>query len=213
MDPLSNPRAWLAGLLAGVALVLPSCTSDGHLCVLGYTTRPNYDPTIHTVHVPIFKSLIMHTTTQRDLEFDLTRAVIREIEARTPFKVVSDTTHADTELVGTIANYTKSIININPQNEVREAETLLTVQVIWRDLRPGHAGEILSLPKPPGGGPFVPPPPPGAPPGSPPGPIPPVIVQSTASFAPELGQSITSAEQANINRLATQIVNMMEMPW
>jgi hypothetical protein len=213
MDPLANARSWLACVVAGVALVLPSCTGDGQISLFGYTSRPNYDPTIHTVHVPIFKNTTLNTTVRRGLEFDLTQAVIREIEAKTPFKVVSDPACADTELTGTIVGLTKNIININPLNEVREAETVLTVQVIWRDLRPGHTGEILSLPKPPGGGPQVlPPPPPGSPPGTPPV-APPVIVQSTANFVPELGQSLTTAEQRNINRLAIQIVSMMEMPW
>ena len=33
------------------------------------------------------------------------------------------------------------------------------------------------------------------------------------TFAPELGQTNTSAYQLNIQRLATQIVSMMESPW
>jgi hypothetical protein len=42
---------------------------------------------------------------------------------------------------------------------------------------------------------------------------PPVLVQSIASFIPELGESITTAQQKNVNRLAIQIVSMMESPW
>src|SRR5947208_344009 len=87
-------------ILVGTLLfLLPACTSDGkNFCVLGYTTQPNYDTSIHTVHVPIFKN----DTLRRGLEFELTRAVVREIEAKTPYKVVSDCNHADTELTGTI---------------------------------------------------------------------------------------------------------------
>jgi hypothetical protein len=196
-------RLWYACLLAA-ACVLPSCTSDGQISILGYTSRPNYDPTIKTVFVPIFKNF----TFRRGMEFDLTRAVIREIEAKTPFKVVSCEVGADTVLTGTIVSFNKNLANINPLNEVREAETLLTVQIAWVDNRPATRGDILSLPRPPGAPPIVP-----IPPGVPLPPPPPAVVQSLASFIPELGESLTTAEQKNVNRLAVQIVSLMEKPW
>src|SRR6266849_5233685 len=130
-------------LLASLALLLPSCGWDGQFTVLGYTTRPNYDCTIRSVRVPIFKNV----TFRRGLEFDLTRAVIREIEAKTPFKVVAAGCAADSELTGTIVSLNKNLLNRDQQNEVREAETILAVEIIWRDLRPGHEGEILSKPR------------------------------------------------------------------
>jgi hypothetical protein len=191
--------------MAGVALLLPSCTSDGQLEIFGYTTRPNYDLSIRTVHVPIFKNL----TVRRGMEFDLTQAVVREIESKTPYKVVSDPCAADTELTGTILSLTKVVLNITPFNEIREGQTVLTVNVAWRDLRPGHYGEVLSQPKPPPGTPLPPPPPPGTPLPPPPQ----TVVTSEASFVPELGQSITTAAQRNIDRVARQIVLMMEKPW
>jgi hypothetical protein len=191
--------------LAAVALLLPSCTSDGHIDILGYTSRPNYDLSIHTVHVPIFKNV----TYRRGLEFDLTRALVREIEARTPYKVVSDPACADTELTGTITNFTKMVLNVTPFNEIREAQTVLTVQVAWRDLRPGHYGEVLSQPKPPPTAVVPPPPPKGTPLPLPP----PTIVQSEAGFVPELGQSLATAKQRNVDKVARQIVFMMEKPW
>jgi hypothetical protein len=194
----------LFGLTALSALLLASCEGGGNFTVLGYTTRPNYDPSIHTVYVPIFKNL----TLWRGLEFDLTRAVIREIEAKTPFKVVSDCDAADTELLGTIISFNKNILNRNQLNEVREAETTLGVEVVWRDRR---SGELLSRPR---RGPGAPPTlPPDAPPGTKPPPPPPVLVQSLGDFIPELGGSITTAQQQNVNHLAVQIVSMMETPW
>ena len=100
---------------AAVALLLPSCAGDGQISILGYTTRPNYDPNIHTVRVPIFKNI----TLIRGLEFDLTRAVIREIEAKTPFKVVDSRAGADTELIGKIVSTSKAVITLNQLGEVR----------------------------------------------------------------------------------------------
>ena len=138
------------------------------------------------------------------MEFQLTEAVVRDINLMTPFRVVSPSEPADTELKGTIVNYTKTIINRNQLNEIREAENALAVELVWRDLR---TGEILSRPRR-----LTPPPP-----------LPPtrrrlrrrlpVQVISLANFIPEIGQSGTSARKVAIDRMAVQIVSMMETPW
>lgn len=200
--PRSSPFAPGVALLV---LLLPSCGWDGHFTILDYTTRPNYDPGVRTVHVPIFEN----NTFRRGLEFDLTRAVIREIEAKTPYKVVSADCCADTELKGRIIALNKNLLNRNQLNEVREAETILAVELVWRDLR---SGEILSRPR--LGRPGDPLPPPDLPPDAPPlPPPPPVLVHSVGGFIPELGGSLTTAEKQNVDRLAVQIVSMMELPW
>lgn len=235
---------WLAGSLSVLALALPACESNGNFTVGGYTTMPNYDDHIRTVYVPIFEN----RTFRKDLEFDLTRAVVREIEAKTPFKVVSDCEQADTELIGTIIAGNKLILNRNQLNEVREAETTLMVSVIWRDRRTGEilsgagnrpgdplAPPVVAMPAMPGmpaaDVPLVQPPTPPpamelpaagaalpaealpghAVPGCPP-PVP-ALVSSHATFIPELGGSLTTGYQATVNRLAVQIVSMMESPW
>ena len=43
-----------------VALALTGCAGD-HFSLLGYTTRPNYDPEIRTVFVPMFKTRFLET--------------------------------------------------------------------------------------------------------------------------------------------------------
>jgi hypothetical protein len=209
-------------LLAGLAL--PGCESGGHFTLLGYSTRPNYDPCIKTVYVPIFQSQIMLDNTRRQVPFELTRAVIREIETKTPYKVVSHREGADTELTGNIVGLTKNLLIRNQLNEIREAETVLTVGIVWKDLR---SGEVLSLNRraanvvatpgipaldiPDAGDLLAPPPPP--PPGVPlPGP-PPVLVTGLGDFVPEIGQSNATAYQQSVNRLAVQIVSLMEKPW
>jgi hypothetical protein len=192
-------RRSMSLVLAAAAVLLPSCAWDGQFSILGYTTRPNYDPGIRTIRVPIFKNI----TFIRGLEFDLTRAVIREIEARTPFKVVSADCPADTELTGTITTLNKLAINRTQLNEIREGQTTLAVEIVWRDLR---TGEILSQPRPKSDPDGPPPPPPDAP-------VKPLLIQSLGSYIPELGGSTTTSLQQNVNRLAVQIVSKMEMPW
>ena len=41
----------------------------------------------------------------------------------------------------------------------------------------------------------------------------PVLVQSVGTFIPEIGQSETTSLQQNVNRMAVQIVSLMEKPW
>jgi hypothetical protein len=232
-------HAALAVLLAGLALT--GCESGGHFTFLGYTTRPNYDTCIRTVYVPIFKCTIMLDETRRQIPFDLTRAVVREIESKTPYKVVSDRSRADTELTGTVVALTKNLLNRNPLNEIREAETVLTVGIVWKDLRSGEylskqrkAPGVLATPGIPAldipdltaasqqpplptNPPVQPIPQPGAP-GLPvvvpanPDAIP-VLVTGLGDYIPELGQSTTTAYQQAINKLATQIVSVMEKAW
>ena len=40
-----------------------------------------------------------------------------------------------------------------------------------------------------------------------------VLVRSVASYAPELGQSLATAQQDNCNLMAQQIIQMMESAW
>lgn len=212
MPPRPISRIVVAGLLTGFAGLLAGCASGGHLNFFGYTTVPTYDDAIRTVYVPIFENVSF----RRGLEFDLTRAVVREIEAKTPYKVVNCRAEADTELTGKVINRRKALINQNQLGEVRDAEVYLAVELQWRDLRPGHLGEFLSKaddnnrrdmrdPLFPGRDdpnmpqnlrhskdPHT------------------ILVQPTTHFIPELGGSVTSAEKQLVDRLAVQIVSMME---
>src|SRR5262245_28221557 len=108
-SPLAPRPSPLLLLLAALVLLLPSCDWDGHFTICEHTTRPNYDTSIRTVRVPIFENF----TFRRGVEFELTRAVIREIEAKTPYKVVSTGCDADTELQGRLVTLNKNLLNRN----------------------------------------------------------------------------------------------------
>jgi hypothetical protein len=233
--------------VAGLVALLPACLTDGgHFTLLGYTTKPNYNTNYRTVRVPIFKNQTYWTVTPvPGMEMDLTRAVVRELELKTPYKVVQ--CDADTELVGRIVGFQKTLLNYTPFNTIREGETTLTVELVWRDLR---TGEVLTRPArrpgqpldpeerqpllapdsilPPGALPHAIPSAPGAPssgvvagggveeeildPRTRKRAIP-VVVRSTAHFRPELGESITTALQKNYDRMAVQIVSVLEEGW
>ncbi len=239
-------------LLALCGLLLPSCEWDGNFTILGYSTRPNYDTKYKTVKVNIFKDPTLWAVMPvPGLEQELTKAIVREIEAKTPYKVVQN--NADTEISGTIKAFTQGVLNYNQLYEVREVETTLTAQVLWRDL---HTGQILTLPSrrfgqslpdealalPPtltpgaaadisplsatptspvtmpfasasNSSPNAPPTTVPTAPGAPINPLAYQYVRSVGYYRPELGESISTAQQRNVDRMAVQIISMMENPW
>ncbi len=136
----------------------------------------------------------------------MTKAVIREIEAKTPFKTTDCRANADTELIGKIVSVRKGVITLNQLGGVRDAEAGMGVELTWRDLRPGSTGTILSVdPKKEevrGEVPIA-----GAKPALP------TLVSPTADFIPELGGSLAAAQRQLVDRTAIQIVSMMEKGW
>lgn len=204
-------RALLGGLMAGVV----GCQADGNLNLFGYSTAPPFDPTIKTVRVPVFKNVALQTTPNRELEVDITRAVVKEINARTSMRAVSDAESADTELLGTLVKIDKDVQNRTQQNHVREAYQVVTVQLLWLDLRDGR---VLTNPRSPR--PNNEPPPDAFDPSAPP-PAPfrvkeaqvPISVTATGRYIPELGETTATGNQKAVEHLARQIVNMMEAGW
>ncbi len=189
-------------LLALSVVLSGGCASDNNFKLLGYQVGPVHDNHVRTIRVPVFKN----RTYRLGIEDDLTRAVIKEIEAKTPYKVVGGGQSADTELEGIIISSGKNVINRNQLNEVREAETTVSVEIYWRDLR---TGELLSQPKKKAAQlpSALDPTPVAATPDKP------LLVTSTATFIPELGQSLNSSQLKACEKLASQIVGMMENPW
>ena len=120
---------------------------------------------------------------RRDVEFKLSKAVINQIEAHSPYKVVPRE-RADTILEGEIArvevnNLSRTYVEGVPQEQLM----LVTVNLTWKDLR---TGRILMQKK---------------------------NFQQTASFYPTLGEGEFVGTQKAIERLAVEIVQLMEADW
>src|SRR5262249_26699714 len=116
--------------------------NGGKPVLFGYGTAPNYDKRYKTLRIKIFKNPTFWAVVPvPGLEMQLTQALVREIELKTPYKIVSG--DADLEISGSILSFQKVALNYNQQYEQRDVETTLTVQVILKDLR---TGEILSQP-------------------------------------------------------------------
>lgn len=214
----ANRRLFLSALLAGTAAVAAGCRNGGNFTLFGYTTEPPFDPNIRSVHIPTFKLSPVVTTPLRNLDVEMTDALVKELTGRKcPIKVVSDSTRADTELIGTIVQVRKAVFNRNRQALPLESELYITVEVVWRDLR---TGEILSNPKPPKRAtpeptafdPSLQPPAPPDPNGALTKPIP-VLISASGRFLTQNGESTATAEDAAVRKAARFIVNMMEAPW
>ena len=145
-----------------------------------------YSCNIRTVYVPIFES----NSFRRNLGERLTEAVQKEIERRTPYKVVS-TPDADSVLSGRIMTETKGVSVEAPTDEARELSYYFTIQVTWIDKNGVEVQSMQPIPL----SPSI------------------AMVFNTNQFYPEVGQSISTAQQDAVNKLARQIVGLMETPW
>jgi hypothetical protein len=138
---------------------------------------------IRTVYVPVFQS----DSYRRNLGEWLTEAVIKELETRSPYKVVH-TSDADSVLYGRIVSDSKSVFGEDLNDVPRDVQFDMAVDVRWVD-RSGNAvlrSAVIPID---------------------------LSVSSAAHLIPEGGQSIATAEQRVIRSLARQIVGQMEAGW
>ena len=146
-----------------------------------------YPSHIHTVYVPVFESASL----RRFLGEQLTEAVVKQIEKTTPLKVVGDEASADSVLRGRLITDNKQSLAPAPLGYTRLYQLNMTVRVTWVD----RSGNTLR--------------------DCPPVPIDPaaVDVQGNTNLVPEVGQSLATAQQKAIQRMAERIVSLMESPW
>jgi hypothetical protein len=170
----------LLRLLLFAALFAPGCAGYRiGACSL-------YPPDVRTIHVPVFEN----DTFRRGLGERLTEAVVKEIELKTPLKVVS-AANADSVLYGRLVDMQKRVLIENRNDEPRDIETAFRVDINWVDRRGNAVAQRTSLPLSSAL----------------------LTVSQTADFVPEAGQSIATAQQEAIQRLAEQIVSQMEARW
>ena len=170
-------------LIALAALVPAGCAA------YRFGNNSLYAPNVRTVYVPIIQSESYRTTPGIDLGERLTEALCKEIEKRTPFKVVGDP-NADSVLTARIVADTKRMVVESPTDQSRQVEMNLQVIVTWAD----RGGAVLAS-------------------GQVPMPAASVDVGQAASLVPEFGRSVVSTQQEGIVKLAQQIVGLMEEPW
>jgi Lipopolysaccharide-assembly len=135
---------------------------------------------VKTVAV-FFKSNVF----RRDLEKQLTEAVIKEIHLRSPYRVIASHEQADSLLTGTIYSDAKNLVVEAPTNLPRELNASIMVQTKWTHNPPTDI-ESRQIP---------------------------TTISETINFVPEVGETTLSGYNHVIQSIAKQIVDMMEQPW
>jgi hypothetical protein len=149
-------------------------------------THSLYAPDVQTVYVPMIES----DSYRRDLGERLTEAVVKEIELKTPYKVV-DTPNADSILSAHLLVDTRHVLVENAFDDPRVSENELRAEVTWLNRRRLPIVPTQTL---------------GVPPEL-------LTFNQTSNVIPEIGQSVATSQQESIQRLAEQIVATMEAPW
>lgn len=108
--------------------IIAGCASDP---TQGYSAASLYPQDVATVAVPIFENDTFH----RDVEFELTDALIKEIEARTPY-TVAPRSRADTILAGQIREVELDQLSKSRFTGLAEEVVVrVTIDFEWRDMR------------------------------------------------------------------------------
>jgi hypothetical protein len=152
----------------------------------GYRLGGAYDQQIRSVHVPTFTT----ESYRRGFELMLTEAVQKNIQSRTHLRLAKEP-DADTRLTGRIVRIGKTVLGESSNDDPRELQLRFDVLVTWEDVRTGRILAEQRVPIAPEAIPLV----------------------SESTMAPEVGQSLATATQDGVERMARQIVELMETGW
>jgi hypothetical protein len=139
-------------LLVLVSATLAGCASDP---TTGWSTGSTFPEHIETVAVPIAQN----DTFERGLEFELTDALIKEIQTRTPY-VVASRSRADSILVAQIRDVELQQLSKSSNTGLSEEVLVgVTIDFEWRELttdtslvkREEFTGHALFVPSTPTG--------------------------------------------------------------
>lgn len=146
----------------------------------GYSNKSLFHQEVSSVYVEMFNS----RSFRRGVEYELTDALAKRIEAQTPYKVISSRNRADTILSGQIVSIDEAVLTIERQTgRSLEKEVTLKAIVNWKNLK---TGELLINNK---------------------------SADASASYSEWQGQGFDYASTLAANDLAKKIVELMEKEW
>jgi hypothetical protein len=171
----------LSALLVASFCILSGCgySRSGDEPSGNYQWRSLYREDVKTVAVPIFQN----KDYTRGVEFSLTKAVINQMEAHTPYKVVPRE-RADTILEGEITSVKRSTISKDSRTAVPQEQLfIVTVDFTWKDLK---TGRILVERR---------------------------NFEQTTTYYPTLGEGQFVGNQQSVEKLAMAIVQELQANW
>ena len=111
-------------ILLAVTLVTVGC---------GYSSQALIDPQYRTVYVDTFDN----QSWRRGFEYGLSRALVNEINLKTDLRIV-DREVADTIITGQIRNFRQDVLTEDADDNVRELQLTMVVDMTWTDRRTGQ---------------------------------------------------------------------------
>ena len=161
-------------------LAVAACISLSGCGQMGYSNESLYPSQIGSVYVEMFDN----RSFWRGVEYKLTDALAKRIEAGTPYKVVSSRDRADSVISGQITSIDQGALSGERQTgRVLQKEVLISAVVSWKDLKTGQLlldNQVLS---------------------------------ASANYSEWQNQSFDYASTLAANKLAQQIVESMGKSW
>ena len=163
-------------VLAAVAIGL--CVFAG--CNGSYSDQWLYSSEVSSVYVKMFEN----KTFRRNLEYTLTDALVKKIEADSPYKVVSDRSKADSVIYGEIVDISETVLSGEIQTgRPLEMQVTAVAKVNWKNLKTGR---------------FI---------------VKDAQIKASQSFSEFQNQRLDYAKSVSANKLAERIVEAMELNW
>jgi len=146
----------------------------------GYSNESLFPEDVGSVYVEMFDNRSLW----RGVEYELTDALAKRIEADTPYKIISSRDRADTLISGQIVAVGESVLTAERETgRALEKEVRLQAVVNWKNLK---TGDLL---------------------------IDNQAVAASASFSEWQNQGFNYASALAANNLARKIVELMEKEW
>ncbi len=174
--PRTSRRVWIA-LLTGL---LATASLGGCSGLTGYSNDTLYPQDVQSVRLEMFDN----RSFRRGVEYDLSDALAKRIEAMTPYKIVSSRDRADSVISGQLVSIRETALTIERQTaEPLEKEVVLTAVVNWKNL---NTGRLMINSR---------------------------TITAAASYSEFQNQDFTYASALAANKLARRIVESMENNW
>lgn len=157
-------------VLVAAAALLAGC---------GYSTGSLVPETYRTIAVPVFGN----ETKRHDLEFEVTRAVVEELQSRTHLRVVAEDQDPDLVLRGVLREVEEETLSRKSHQRVRENAVFVTAEVDVVDRR--AATPVVKDRQ----------------------------VHERESFVPGIGEDVRTARAEATRALAERIVRTLESSW
>jgi hypothetical protein len=167
-------------LLCPYGLMLFVLACCGCVEIGGYSNKSLFPEDVSSVCLEMFEN----QTFRRDVEYELSDALAKRIEAATPYKIISSKDRADTLLSGQIVQVDEMLLSVERETgRPLEKELVLRAVVNWKNLKTGR---------------FL---------------IENQSVSSQATYSEYQNQDFSYASALAANNLAAKIVELMEKQW